>query len=118
MRALLGLASIVLVGALAWGIGSRLSTDAIGMGVGMLFGMLAGLPAALLVFAAGSRRTGDYDQGYAAGQYAAHLDELQREARRLLQSQATQTQLHSYMIGDHYTPARPFGAMVDGEVTQ
>ena len=44
------------VGVLAWQIGSRLSTDAVGMAVGLIFGVLAGIPAALLVAASGRRR--------------------------------------------------------------
>ena len=43
------------VAAGGWSIGSRLSSDALGMGVGILLGVLAGLPTALLVIAAGQR---------------------------------------------------------------
>lgn len=53
MKTLLGLAALVFVGFLTWQIGSRLSTDAVGMGVGLIFGVLSGIPAALLVLATG-----------------------------------------------------------------
>ncbi|MCB9161622.1 MAG: hypothetical protein H6644_17570 [Caldilineaceae bacterium] len=42
---------LVIVGVLAWQIGSKLSADAIGMGVGVLFGVMAGIPTALLLMA-------------------------------------------------------------------
>ncbi len=55
MRAVVVLTSLAIVSAVAWLIGSRLSTDALGMAVGMSFGVMAGVPAALLVLAAGRR---------------------------------------------------------------
>jgi len=111
MRSVIGLAALVFVGVGAWRLGGMLSTDAVGMAVGMVFGVLAGLPAALLVLASGRQqgeRYGGYQAGYEDGSRAVHLEELQRDARRLLQSQPTQAELHSYMIGSHYTAARPF----------
>ncbi len=51
---------VLSVGATVWQIGSRLSSDAIGMGVGVLFGIMAGLPTALLVLATGRRRDSDH----------------------------------------------------------
>ncbi len=69
-----GLAGILLVGVFAFVIGQRLSADAVGMALGVLFGVLAGVPAALLVLASGARRRqeaefddeedGDYDEPY------------------------------------------------------
>ncbi|MCB0045941.1 MAG: hypothetical protein H6642_18230 [Caldilineaceae bacterium] len=49
---------ILAVGLLAfvWQIVNRLSADAIGMAMGVLFGVMAGVPAALLVMASGRRR--------------------------------------------------------------
>lgn len=52
----LGLAGIVLVGVFAFVIGQRLSADAVGMALGVLFGVLASIPAALLMLASGARR--------------------------------------------------------------
>ena len=56
MKHFLGLATLLFVGVLAWRIGEKLSTDAVSMAIGVLFGVLAGLPAALLVLAVGRRR--------------------------------------------------------------
>jgi len=50
--ALVGMAA---AGAIAWQIGERLSSDAISMGLGVFFGVLAGVPTALLVMAADRR---------------------------------------------------------------
>lgn len=58
MRQILVLSVLLAGGVLAWRIGDTLSSDAISMGLGIFFGMLAGLPAALLVMAAARR--GEY----------------------------------------------------------
>ena len=50
------LAALIVVGILGWNIGSLLSPDAVAMAVGVLFGVLAGLPVALLVLAANRRK--------------------------------------------------------------
>lgn len=46
---------LVFAGIVAWRIGERLSSDAISMGLGLLFGILAGVPTALLVMLGGRR---------------------------------------------------------------
>lgn len=56
MKQFLGAAFLVFVAVAAWRIGGSLSADALGMAVGVLFGVVAGLPAALLVIAGGRRR--------------------------------------------------------------
>lgn len=56
MRQFFGLAVLVFVSIAAWRIAGQLSADAIGMAVGVLFGVLAGLPTALLVMASSRRR--------------------------------------------------------------
>lgn len=55
MKRLLILAALIFVGALGWRIGSALSSDAIGIAVGVVFGVLASIPAALLLLVAGRR---------------------------------------------------------------
>ena len=50
--------------AFAWRISELLSPDAIGMAIGLGFGVLAGLPAAALVIVATSRRTPYYGDDY------------------------------------------------------
>jgi hypothetical protein len=62
MLRFLGVALLVVMLALAWRIGSMLSSDAIGMAVGMTLGVLAGLPTAALVLLA--RRHDDDKDDY------------------------------------------------------
>lgn len=49
MKAVMVTALAVVGGALLWQIGGKLSADAVGMAVGVLFGILAGIPTALLL---------------------------------------------------------------------
>lgn len=62
MRKVAVVSIIVVVGILVWAIGSRLSADAVGMAVGMTFGVLAGVPTALLVMAGGRRHSDTEEQ--------------------------------------------------------
>lgn len=55
MKRWIGLALLVFIGTAGWRIGSALSPDALSMAVGVLFGVMAGVPTALLVMA-GNRR--------------------------------------------------------------
>lgn len=50
-RFLASFAILGFVGVLAWAIGSKLSADALALGVGVVFGVLAGIPVALLLLA-------------------------------------------------------------------
>lgn len=54
-----GSVGLVLLAIAAFWVGQRLSADAVSMAVGMIFGVLAGIPAALLVLVAGRRRQDD-----------------------------------------------------------
>lgn len=54
-RLVIGLPVAVVIGSFAWKLVDRLSPDAIGMALGVMFGILAGVPLALLILA-GSRR--------------------------------------------------------------
>lgn len=56
MKQLTVITALMIGGLLAWLLASRLSADALGMGVGLMFGVLAGVPTALLVLASGRRR--------------------------------------------------------------
>jgi len=56
MKKFIVLIALVIMGAFAWGIGSKLSPDAIGMGLGVLLGVLAGVPAALLLMVSNRQR--------------------------------------------------------------
>ena len=55
MKRFLALCILVFVGVATWIIGSKLSADAIGMGVGVMFGVMAGIPTALLLLASNRR---------------------------------------------------------------
>ena len=63
---------LVGVGILAWLVLDKLSSDAIGLALGVIFGILAGLPASMLMATSHRResfsRWDDYQQGYQAGQ--------------------------------------------------
>lgn len=63
MKRLFFLILLIFVGVTAWRISERLSADAIGMGLGVLFGVLAGIPVALLVLASARRRDAWQDEG-------------------------------------------------------
>ena len=56
MKQLAVVTALMIAGVLAWLFASRLSADALGMAVGLLFGVLAGVPTALLVLASSRRR--------------------------------------------------------------
>ena len=53
MKRLLVFGLVFFLGLGAWRLASSLSSDALGMAVGMVFGVLAGIPTALLVLATG-----------------------------------------------------------------
>lgn len=53
---------LCVAGIVAWLLGSRLSSDALGMAVGVVFGVLAGIPSALLVLASGRVRNSHDDE--------------------------------------------------------
>ena len=55
MKHTIAIGLLVIVGVTAWQIGGKLSADAIGLGVGVLFGVLAGIPTALLLLASNRR---------------------------------------------------------------
>ena len=59
MKRWIGLALLVFVGTAGWRIGEALSPDALSMAVGVLFGVMAGVPTALLVMAGNRRRDED-----------------------------------------------------------
>ena len=59
MKKLLILTCLLFVAIVAWRISERLSADAIGMALGVMFGVLAGIPTALLVLASARRREQD-----------------------------------------------------------
>ena len=73
--------------AFMWRISELLSPDATGMALGMLFGVLAGLPAAALVLVASRQRTPADDDPYidAPVTYADEVTPYTHLARRVMQ---------------------------------
>jgi hypothetical protein len=66
MRGTVVLCMLLFFGFLAWRLTERLSPDALGLAIGVLLGILAGLPVALLLLAANRRRDPEEeDYGYA-----------------------------------------------------
>ncbi len=70
MKRLLILSALIFVGALGWRVGSSMSPDAMGIAVGVVFGVLASIPAALLMLVAGRRNEGrqEWDRGDSGGE--------------------------------------------------
>ncbi len=60
MKKFIGLMGLVFIGTVGWRVGESLSSDAVSMALGLLLGVMAGIPTALMVLAA-SRREGDYE---------------------------------------------------------
>lgn len=55
MKSFFGAATLIFVGVVGWRIGGQLSSDALGMAVGILFGVMAGIPTALILLASQRR---------------------------------------------------------------
>lgn len=67
MKQIIVTGGLIFLGISAWLLGSKLSSDALGMAVGVTFGIIAGLPTALLVLLASRRdrrRWDDDDDDY------------------------------------------------------
>jgi len=60
MKRLVLILGLVFVAVVGWRIADRLSADALGMAVGVMFGVLAGIPTALMMLA-NSRRRNEYE---------------------------------------------------------
>ena len=127
MKTVIATAGLLLAGVLTWQIGGRLSTDAVSMGVGLVFGVLAGVPVGALVAAAIVRRsdgTGDtWDAGYSAG--VRDTTNMARGLARQLPEHRPAVSVvnppaaDDDMIDADYTYAYPFGRRqfrITGEV--
>jgi len=68
MKRFIFIVCLVFVAVAGWRIADRLSSDAIGMAVGVLFGIMAGIPAALMLLAANRRRSESEEPVRAQGQ--------------------------------------------------
>lgn len=80
MKSIFGLGLFLLVGVAGWQIGNRLSPDAIGMALGVLFGVMAGIPASLMVLAAAHKDDSrNQKQQFVAHQNANHYPALPQQ---------------------------------------
>lgn len=61
MRSIIGLTLIVVIGFGGWVVGNSMSSDAIAMAIGVMLGVFAGIPVALLLIA-GNRRQGGREE--------------------------------------------------------
>lgn len=61
MKQLLLLIVAIVFGIAVWRIADKMSADAVGLAVGVVFGVLAGLPAAILMLASSRRRRDEGD---------------------------------------------------------
>lgn len=77
MRRWIGLALLIFVGTAGWRTGEVLSPDALSMATGVLFGVMAGVPTALLVMAGSRRREERTEESRPRTQHAmlGHLHE-------------------------------------------
>src|SRR4051812_12305501 len=91
MKRWMALALLIFVGAAGWRIGGSLSPDALSMAVGVLFGVMASVPTALLVMAGNRRRSSE-----------ARTEEI---SRRELQGPVMR--MHSQQYGQQYGQAYP-----------
>jgi hypothetical protein len=73
VKRLIVLCVVLFVAVMAFRLAERLSPDALGMGLGVLFGVLAGLPTAILVLAAARRREDGMEQSRPNGRAPHHL---------------------------------------------
>lgn len=62
MGKLFGVGIVIFLGVVAWNVGEKLSADAISLAVGVMLGVFAGIPVALLVLA--GQRTTSSHRGY------------------------------------------------------
>jgi hypothetical protein len=75
MKRAIVLLMVAFFGLAGWNLAGRLSPDALGMAVGLVFGLLAPLPAVLLVLAA-QRRRGAYTAMLLEDEYSDGADLL------------------------------------------
>jgi len=73
MKKILLLSLLTFIAVIAWRMGERMSSDAISMGLGVLLGVLAGVPTALLLLISNrGRRTDGEAAARGGGQYSQY----------------------------------------------
>lgn len=115
MRRLLGVAALLFLMVMTWRIGNMLSSDAVSMAVGLIFGVLAGVPTALIILMAPRQQD---DGGYEAGRQQGFRDsiDLAQGRRPELPMQTWHTVEYGsngVRVEKTISIARPFGHLVD-----
>lgn len=111
MKYVVVLVAIVAVSLIGYGLTTTLSSDAVSMGLGILFGVLAGLPAALLVMAASSRHD-DYSSEPPYQPTSAPII-LVIESRSSPQSSALSVRPAAYAIDVESPEKRPYNQFLE-----
>ena len=110
MKRFLLLILLTFIAVIAWRIGERMSSDAISMGLGVLLGVLAGVPTALLLLVSTRGRRGDEEMGARGqGQYGHYPQMAAQPPVIVITGPASAPQALSQQPG-HASPARPAAA--------
>ena len=64
MKGMVLIVLMIVLTVAGWRVGNQLSSDAVSMAVGILFGVVAGVPTALMVLASARRRGNEEDDAY------------------------------------------------------
>jgi len=110
MKRFLLLSLLTFIAVIAWRIGERMSPDAISMGLGVLLGVLAGVPTALLLLVSNRGRRGDEEAGARGqGQYGHYPQMAAQPPVIVITGSASAPQALPQQPG-HASPARPVAA--------
>lgn len=102
MRKFVLFAILIMLGVFTWRLAASLSSDALGMAVGMVFGILAGIPTALLVLATSSRQRRHEEE--------EHADRADRYNQRQLPAYPYQPPVIVVTGGQSQQPQPPLGS--------
>ena len=105
MKRTIGLMGLVFAGIVAWRVVDGLSSDALSMGIGVLCGVLAGVPMALLVLAS-TRRSVERPTAHAA-EYGMGYPRYQQQPPVIVVTGNGQTPQGQGWGGAPYPPGLP-----------
>ncbi len=118
MKKFLLLSLLIFITVIAWRIGERMSPDAISMGLGVLLGVLAGVPTALLLLVSNRGRRGDEEMGARGrGQYG-HYPPMAAQPPVIVITGPGPAPQALPQQADHPTSARPVAAGWDQRPAQ
>jgi hypothetical protein len=125
MGKLIAIVALIFGGVVVWNIGNRLSTDAVAMGVWLIFGVMSGVPAALLVLSTSGRTRRDDADEWPAG-WQAGVRDVTALARGTLPPGHTHTPewvddgeaVDGELVPMRYSTARPFDIVPAATATE